>query len=75
MRIDRPGPDKFLNVSLWSLTVHVVRVWTHDEAMPPKEPGHDSVQALSPVYPDYGALDSSAVSRAFAAAFQLESRD
>ncbi|GMH20958.1 hypothetical protein Nepgr_022800 [Nepenthes gracilis] len=45
-----------------------------DESMPPKESGHDSVQALSSVYPDYDALDSSAVSRAFMASFQLESR-
>ncbi|GMH03432.1 hypothetical protein Nepgr_005271 [Nepenthes gracilis] len=33
-----------------------------DESMPPNESGHDSVQTLSTVYPDYGALDSSAVS-------------
>ncbi|GMH18519.1 hypothetical protein Nepgr_020360 [Nepenthes gracilis] len=46
-----------------------------DESMPPNESGHDSGQAGSTVYPDYDALDSSAVSRAFAAAFHLESRD
>ncbi|GMH20953.1 hypothetical protein Nepgr_022795 [Nepenthes gracilis] len=45
-----------------------------DESMPPKESGHDSVQALSSVHLDYGALEPSAVSRAFADAFQLESR-
>ncbi|GMH04732.1 hypothetical protein Nepgr_006572 [Nepenthes gracilis] len=41
--------------------------------MPPDVSGHDFVQALSTMYPDYGALDSFAVSRNFAAAFQLES--
>ncbi|GMH14514.1 hypothetical protein Nepgr_016355 [Nepenthes gracilis] len=33
------------------------------EAMPPNESGHDSVQALSIVYPDYGAEDSTVVTR------------
>ncbi|GMH04943.1 hypothetical protein Nepgr_006783 [Nepenthes gracilis] len=45
-----------------------------DESMPPNESGHDSF-GRCPLYHDYGALDSSAVSHAFAAAFQLESHD
>ncbi|GMH23536.1 hypothetical protein Nepgr_025379 [Nepenthes gracilis] len=44
-----------------------------DESLPPNESGHDSVQESSTMYSDYGASDSSAVSRAFAIAFQLES--
>ncbi|GMH04938.1 hypothetical protein Nepgr_006778 [Nepenthes gracilis] len=39
--------------------------------MPPIESGHDS----SIVYPDYGALDPSAVTRAFSVAFHLRSPD
>ncbi|GMH07556.1 hypothetical protein Nepgr_009396 [Nepenthes gracilis] len=39
--------------------------------MPPNESRHDS----SIVYPDYGALDSTAVSHAFSAAFHLRSPD
>ncbi|GMH03539.1 hypothetical protein Nepgr_005378 [Nepenthes gracilis] len=45
------------------------------ETMPPSESGCVSVPALSTVYPDYGAVDSTAVTRAFSAAFHLGSPD
>ncbi|GMH15576.1 hypothetical protein Nepgr_017417 [Nepenthes gracilis] len=45
------------------------------ETMPPSESGRDSIPALSTVYPDYGAVDSTAVTRAFSAAFHLGSPD
>ncbi|GMH15550.1 hypothetical protein Nepgr_017391 [Nepenthes gracilis] len=44
------------------------------ETMPPNESGHDSDQALPIVYPDYGAEDPTAVTRAFSAAFSCWKR-
>ncbi|GMH19583.1 hypothetical protein Nepgr_021424 [Nepenthes gracilis] len=43
------------------------------KTLTPIESGHDSVLAMPIVYPDCGAEDPTAVSRAFAAAFQLVS--